>query len=235
MGKCALVKEWVRRKMAKQKKSQMTIKRYQDLYNQIKINEGDFVLTINMKTKDLSCFVKPPYTFYSKDSLNNSEKIVLQKIYHHFKIEQPEKFCSLACRTKKAPGSSALFAYGDVVLVIKVEEVSHNVVLFNGDVKDLIRKIDSDEDIEKYVEVMKDISSKSIVGTLEELKSRQRPNSSVTQKRLIGQYFEARLLRPLKITDLNGEIYIPSNSKSCSEVVKMVNQLENLINANTRD
>jgi hypothetical protein len=134
-------------------------------------------------------------------------------------IRVPKRFTSMAARIQGFPASNSdLAPYGDVVVVVDPKEVRDHLVVFSGDVKTLGDAILRDEG--NHAKAWRIKKSPSVLakqlGTY-----KQNPKIA---GRAIGRYFEARLLRALKATDIS-EIYVPKGDDAAWKAAGEINEL----------
>jgi hypothetical protein len=122
-------------------------------------------------------------------------------------IPQPAKFTSIALRCANAPGRE-LSCYGDVVLVINPTAIAKDTVLVNGDFKGVGDKIKLTNNTD-HLRAFKNILDVSV----DDLEALIKASRKGDIPRLIGQYFEARVCRPLTTTDIQA-IYTGNDSHS---------------------
>jgi hypothetical protein len=115
-------------------------------------------------------------------------------------IKVPKQFVSMAARIRGFPkNNSVLSPYGDVVLVVDHQSVIKRLTVFSGDVKTLGDALNKGSNGEHW----RGESPRVLAGELRAYSERQ----AVT-----GGYFEARLTRSLKATDVL-EIYLPEHNE----------------------
>ena len=136
--------------------------------------------------------------------------------YKMAKLTVPRRFTSMAARIHGFPATNAYLApYGDVVVVVEPKEVRDHLVVFSGDVKTL-----GDALLRGQAKQAKAWRIEKQVGTLAKRLSMYRERSKIS-----GRYFEARLSRPLKVTDIN-KIYIPAHNDDAARAAEKINTLK---------
>jgi hypothetical protein len=166
--------------------------------------DGQVVFTLNIKSDDLKFLAEPQYgnEFYVTNEKNEDVKLA----YSLAGVDRPAFTTSLAARIRgmfRSRNNSILESYGDVVLVINRQVVSEDIVVFSSDAKNLSSAAKSDR---SNFRAFKGSNSK-LAEHLRELKENGRSSASKSP-RLMGLYFEARLLRALRPTDIEA-IYLP--------------------------
>jgi hypothetical protein len=175
-------------------------------------DSGEVLLTINMKDEDLEYLIEKKYgeEFFAKDesALPDDNAIQnIQKLYGIIGIDLPDKFTSLAIRTD-FNNACWCECYGPIVLYINKDEVSDDIIIFNGDVQELAHKILTVANPRDWVKIHK-LKEVNLYNSLKEIYENGQPENN-RLPRIVGGYFEARLHRALKYTDID-EILIPRN------------------------
>lgn len=135
-------------------------------------------------------------------------------------IRAPKRFTSMAARIQGFPASNSdLTPYGDVVVVVDPKAVRDHLVVFSGDVKTLGDAIRRDEG--NHAKAWRIKKSPSVLakqlGTY-----KQNPKIA---GHAIGRYFEARLMRALRPTDIL-EIYVPKGDEAAWKAADEINELK---------
>lgn len=129
------------------------------------------------------------------DALPGEDAVAnVQRLYAHHELQAPKCFTSLAVRWKGEPPrtTSTLRSYGEIVLVLK-RDLFKEVVVFNGDVKDLAYALSIGNPKSNFVVGLPDQTWLATLVT----------NISTCQEpRLVGNYVEARLPRALTTSDI---------------------------------
>lgn len=135
-------------------------------------------------------------------------------------IRAPKRFTSMAARIQGFPASNSdLTPYGDVVVVVDPKAVRDHLVVFSGDVKTLGDAILRNEG--SHAKAWRIKKSPSVLA--KQLRTYRR-NPKIAG-RAIGRYFEARLLRALKATDIS-EIYVPKGDDAAWKAASEINELK---------
>ncbi len=140
--------------------------------------------------------------------------------YRMARMKVPRPFTSMAARIHGFPSSNAdLTPYGDVVIVVDLKEVRDHLVVFSGDVKTLGRALLGGEGgYAKAWRIRKSIDAL-------EKKLRKYKDRSQIVKHSVGRYFEARLTRALKVTDIS-KIYVPESEEGAWKAADQINTLK---------
>lgn len=140
--------------------------------------------------------------------------------YKMAKIRATKRFTSMAARIQGFPASdSDLTPYGDVVVVVDPKAVRDHLVVFSGDVKtlgDAIRRDGGNHAKAWRIKKSPSVLAKQL-GTY-----KQNPKIA---GHAIGRYFEARLMRALKPTDIL-EIYVPKGDEAAWKAANEINELK---------
>lgn len=132
----------------------------------------------------------------------------------------PRRFTSMAERIQGFPASNVdLAPYGDVVVVVDPKQVKNDLVVFSGDVKTLGHALFKGQG--SYAKAWR---IKNSVGTLANQLRSYREYAQLV-KRTVGRYFEARLTRALKVTDIS-KIYVPDGDKRAWKAADKINTLK---------
>jgi len=154
---------------------------------------------MNIETHELKYLLQGG-GFYASDqnALEGEDaKANVSAVYAALKLAEPEFFASLAVRIDLGANErDALSKYGGVTLELATQLLfGDDLVVFNGDVKDIGFKINDLGDPGWVFRVE--------VASLPELAERlQQLSRSRTKPRLVGNYFEARLHRKLTVRDI---------------------------------
>ena len=131
-------------------------------------------------------------------------------------IRSPKKFTSMAARIQNVPvNNSDLAPYGEVVLVVDPREVREHLVVFSGDAKTLGDALLRGKGSHAKAWIRKSAS----------VLAKQLRTYRQNRGRAIGRYFEARLLRALKVTDIS-EIYVPEDNDAAWEAANDIKELK---------
>jgi hypothetical protein len=126
----------------------------------------------------------------------------------------------MVARIQGFPASNSdLTPYGDVVVVVDHKEVRDHLVVFSGDVKtlgDAIRRDEGDHAESWKIKKSPSVLAKQLMA--------YRKNPKIAG-RAIGRYFEARLRRALKATDIS-EIYVPKGDEAAWKAASEVEELK---------
>lgn len=177
-----------------------------------KPDSGEVLLTINMKVEDLEYLMEEKYgeEFYANDESAIPDDDAIQNIQYLYSIigiEPPSKFTSLAIRTD-FNNARCCECYGPIVLYINKDEVSDDIIVFSGDVQELAHRILKEDNPRNWVEIHK-LNEVDLYNSLQKIFENGQPEKS-RFPRIVGGYFEARLHRTLRYTDIE-EILIPKS------------------------
>lgn len=185
--------------------------------------EGEVVFTLNVKSGDLKYLTG---TQYGRQFFLTSEKPEdMRPAYSLAGVQTvPEQVTSLAARVRgmfRNRETVNLRAYGNVILVVSSGAVIDNVVVFSADAKNLSLAAGSNR--ESFVAIPG--SDPDLARRLNELKQN---SSAMPQKspRLRGLYFEARLLRALRPTDIQAIYLLASADPKALEQARDLVQIK---------
>lgn len=160
----------------------------------------------------------------------------VEAIYRTINRPPPDEMVSLAARLPAIPDKGLLEAYGDIVLLVDWREIAPDLVIFNGDVKNLGAKLVEVEGARdpgtgsywlRYI-TLKGIDLASEIGAaaeeLSDLRAKSR-NPKAVPPRLLGQYFEARLFRALRPMDI-AKVFVPQVASSELDLVAKLLELK---------
>ena len=185
------------------------------------VPDNKVIITINIRHNELYHMVEESsgFCFFSKDERGIKEENVeenIKKLYSIANLIKPTKSTSCAARTGN-PKEEKLKCYGDVLCVLNHERIASEVYIFNGDVKNIACKLQNKLLGEKCMVVIQErIDLGKLRKQLDIMVSNQRRNNF---PRLIGNYFEARLMRPMLKTDIQ-EIYYNTENSKISGIVR---------------
>ncbi len=171
-----------------------------------RLPRGALALTRNIRADDLAYFTVDAAgrCSFSRDQdvlSGENARANVRRAYEAIGAVSPERFVSLALRTgdEGTSLSTTLRAYGTVVLEIDLDRVAPDLVIFNGDVKDLGHKIYTEGDATWVVRIPWNNDHAVVARCLTELIVNDRTG---VRPRRVGRYFEARLPRPLVLADV---------------------------------
>ena len=168
---------------------------------------GQVVFTLNIESDDLKFLAESEY---GNQFFITSEEIEdVDLAYSIAGVAPPSVAASLAARVRgmfRRSDKSNLESYGDVVLLISPQAVADDIVVFNSDAKNLSSLAKSEPENVRWFSGR----DSKLAEQLHELKENSRTIPSKSP-RLHGLYFEARLLRALKPTDIEA-IYLPNTA-----------------------
>lgn len=170
-----------------------------------RIPRGEIALTRNIRATDLAYFTDDEAGRCSfscdRDVLpGENAQANVRRAYAAIGVAPPaDRFVSLALRTGDEGLSRTLSAYGTVVLEIDLDRVGRDLVIFNGDVKDLGHKINDQDDATWAVQVPWNNDRAAVARRLTEIFANTRTGR---RPRRVGGYFEARLPRALVLADV---------------------------------
>ncbi|SMC19866.1 hypothetical protein SAMN02745134_00949 [Clostridium acidisoli DSM 12555] len=200
----------------------IAIKTYKNKF-QYNLNKNEIILTLNIPSDEVKFLFETAYgkQFYAKDEQGIQGEDVAKNISNLYKIiskTATDKFVSLAVRTD-FDNAGYYSCYGDVVVLVDKKRISDDVVIFNGDVKDIAKKVMETDNQEKWVE----IHYMNEPNLYERLKKLFENANSMEQKipRKMGKYFEARMQRALTPEDIL-EIYIDEKNVIIKKYVQSV-------------
>lgn len=200
-------------------------------------------LTLNIRRCGLECLTSETegQVFRSQDQPAGDEtpaqvKQQIDAVYNRINRRPTGHMASLAARRPQSfrSDNNLLSSYGDIVLLIDWEEVAPDIVVFNGDVKNLgamlIAPLGSGEgrndllisfgfDAKHRTEQIE-----STCTALDELWART-TKIDATPPRIFGKYCEARLFRPLRPTDIS-KVFIPGTGSSERNLVEKLGRLK---------
>lgn len=200
-------------------------------------------VTLNICRKGLECLTDEckGAKYWSKDKPSNGEtKEQVQEqiaaVYSKLSRKPPGEMASLAARTACSfrRDKYLLGSYGDIVLVMNWEEIASDIVIFNGDVKNLGAKlVDVSGAGGQQADWFKSFAFDegpltghitSANDQLNELWARTTARNQ-TPPRIVGSYCEARLFRALRPTDVS-KVFIPEDANA---EMYLIEELERLI------
>lgn len=176
-------------------------------------NVVDF--TVNLNICDFK-FLAPSnqHGFFSKDSNALSKETAKANILRLWKIlgltQPPIRSKSIAVRVAETKtDGQGLSCYGTVVLVLDINKIADETYIINGDFKSVGYKLQTntitDEDV---------LCVKPLENQLAKLLNQYAYNNCKGQSpRLFGTYFEARVTRGLRISDV-AKIYVPKDEEA---------------------
>lgn len=174
--------------------------------------EGSFEVRRYCETKDLKYLENPDGELWSKDEPASSSESTEQNvscIYDLAGVPKPDRFASLAlviAATPRAHGVLQLF--GAHLLILRPETTLKDLFVLNGDVKNLGKYLQDGADRSQIKIWRGESLSLNELGTCAGMKS-----MTPAGPRLHGQYFEGRLLRAIRPTDI-AKIYIQYSDDS---------------------
>jgi hypothetical protein len=210
-------------------------------------------ITLNIRRAGFECLTdeKCGTKFRSKDvtAPGETEEQVekqIEAVYRGINRPRPDEMASLATRfTASYKSDNGLLGrYGDIVLLMDWREIAADLVIFNGDVKNVGAKLVRDEgckdsgpggDWLRYFTLPRiDLESEisSAAEQLSDLLAKSRIPSAVPP-RLIGKYFEARLFRALRPTDI-AKVFVPDVASSEFGLVTKLKDLKMAIREGVR-
>lgn len=169
------------------------------------VAQGELELTLNLTGESVSFFLEPRHgrCFKSRDQRGLPGEDVaanMLRLYRAIGIEPPQSFASLALRTSfgGATVRQTLGAYGTLVLRLDLDRLGPELVIVNGDAKNVAYKI-AQEDDDTYAVRIPWTNRAAVAGLLTEYFENGRRNR---RPRIHGQYIEARLPRALVLADV---------------------------------
>jgi hypothetical protein len=177
----------------------------------------DVALTLNIPASDLRYLIKWRHCrrFFAcdEDALpEENARANVKRVYQALGIPQPKRFASMAVRTAQDSAAVALtlVAYGSVVLELDLASLGHELVIFNGDVKDLGFRV-AGGDNALPARVRWDGDRTQLATELSTLVQNARNG---LRPRLVGRYFEARLQRALVPKDIETVYVDPQDQEA---------------------
>lgn len=169
------------------------------------VSRDGLELTLNLRPRDVTFFLEERYArcFVSRDEPGLPDEDVatnVRRLYRVLGQARPERFTSLALRTEHGGHGlrQYLAAYGTLVLQLNLERLGPELIIVNGDFKNVAYKIATEDD-DAYAERITWSDRATVVGRLRELFANARKN---LRPRIHGSYVEARLPRPLVLNDI---------------------------------
>ncbi|MDT3700140.1 MAG: hypothetical protein RO469_12015 [Thermincola sp.] len=186
-----------------------------------RMNSGEVLLTVNMKVKDIDYLIEEKYgrEFFAKDVQALADDNVKENIPNLYSIigrDVPRKFACLSVRTDFNTADSCN-CYGPIVLKVNKDAILSDTIIFNGDVQNIAYKLSQVDNPSEWVEIHT-LGEPDLYNSLKRISENGQPENG-RLPRIIGIYFEARLHRALKITDIE-EILIPKNEKALYELLE---------------
>jgi hypothetical protein len=160
----------------------------------------------------------------------------VEAIYRSINRPRPDEMVSLAARLPAIPDKSLLEAYGNIVLLMDWREIAPDLVIFNGDVKNLGAKLIEVGGVRDHGTgsiwlrsvTLKGIDLTSEIDAaaeeLSDLRAKSRDPKAVPPK-LLGKYFEARLFRALRPMDI-AKVFVPEVASSELDLVAKLQELK---------
>jgi hypothetical protein len=196
----------------------------------VNVSPGDIKITVNIHGYELRFLTEAVHgnQFYAKDEPALKDETVranIQAVYSAVGISSPEQFTSCAARAAFNQADTCN-AYGNVVLVLNQDRIKNDLVIFNGDVKDIGHKIKGESDPNSWIEVHTLTEPiDQLVSALNALTANARVRTNPPPRpRLIGGYFEARLTRALKPEDIEA-VHVSSSDQEAIEQAEILRHL----------
>lgn len=193
---------------------------------------GSVTFTCNKCADDLHPLTKRPYELISSDNHGYKKKTVA--LLRKAGVSQSKQFACLAARVFNAPdkhGKAILQAYcvprdryiaegssDELIFVVDFERIRSDLLLFAGDAQNLVDEWDSNKETLQVKTTL--LPLRQLAAELESRVPKRGPQTT-RPDRLRGPYFEARLTRPLRPTDISA-IYL---DKANRRAVKIANQI----------
>jgi hypothetical protein len=169
---------------------------------------GDLAITLNMRVEELVFLAREEYgnCFYTNDVdalEGENSKSNIEQIYLACGLSAPQSFTSLAVRIYEefSDLDKTLRNYGPVVLEVDLSSIESDLVVFNGDVKNLAMKTEITGDISWAFRIDHTKGVDRLESELRDLADRKRSINNLRPRR-VGEYFEARIGRPLTPRDI---------------------------------
>lgn len=177
---------------------------------------GRLTLTVNATSLKLDKLLAKPSGFSSQDKRGTRRDI--GQLYQAVNKKSPAQFACIVARTPTtssrllegyaAPSQGLRLNETAVVLVTDLQQIKNDLVIFAGDVQGLAEKRKAYGLETKIIQ----IGIAELAGKLEQLPREQTPGDHRGTECLRGPYFEARLERSLKPTDVTA-IYIDKDDQ----------------------
>lgn len=179
-----------------------------------RVADGTLAVTLNIPLGELAFLVADQHgrQFYARDeqALEGEDATAnVARVYDALGVPAPKSFTSLGVRTPmdRSNVAATLACYGEIVLEIDIPAVSEDLLIVNGDFKDLGLKIASEvRDNVRWAQRL--VHTQGCESLLKDITLMMTNARDGLHPRLVGSYFEARLLRPLVPTDVSA-VYAP--------------------------
>lgn len=186
---------------------------------------GELALTLNIPADELRHFLNEEHgcCFRSRDEdalPGENAKRNVERVYEAIGVASPEQFVSLALRTGDDGSSlsTTLRDYGTVVLELDLDRLGREVIIFNGDVKNLGAKLAQERDTSWVSQIPWDddraVVARALTALVENSRRGQRP-------RRLGNYFEARLPRAMRLNDI-ARVYVDPRDEAAVRVARLL-------------
>lgn len=192
------------------------------------VPQGELRITTNIKQSDSCYFTEARYgcKWVSSDEDVLPGETAMENVsavYAAAGLAEPVEFASLAVRTCRHDARNCN-AYGPIILVVDADSIKDELLIFNGDVKNLGAKLQG-EDRSRHSEWVEIHTLSESVSEIISAFGRLVQNARNAEKpRLVGSYFEARLQRALRPTDIKS-IYVPENDRVAMECAQAISRV----------
>jgi hypothetical protein len=184
-----------------------------------KMRAGEVALTLNLRPRSVRVFIEEKYDrcFRSCDEAGLPGENVrenLARLYNALAIVPPPDFASLALRTHHCGAAlgQTLAAYGSLVLELDLERLGSDLIILNGDVKNIAFKIAKADDA-RWAHRIPWLGPARFLDDVETLFQNTRLG---LRPRIHGNYIEARLPRPLIREDIL-RVHVDPNDQEAHE------------------
>lgn len=183
----------------------------------------DPTLTLNIPTCELQYLFGNDFNneFFSRDQNalpGEDAQTNVSRVYKSLNLTVPKQFTSLALRipTDGSSVANILKSYGDVVLVFDLSQLAKEILVLNGDVKDIGEKVADTGNVEWARSI--DPLAEDFASKLEQMVRNSMSTTYQGTDRRVGTYFEARLPRAITPTDVSAIYIAPENREALAYV-----------------